>query len=284
MHGHGGIILEAYKNHVLSWDLGPGDRLMWFTTTAWMMWNALVSTLLTGASIVCLDGNPMWPDLDAQWRIAEDVRPTMMGLGPAFVMTCVKQGKEPAATYDLSSLRMLSCRRLTAPDRRVRVAARTVRDPRAGLRRQRRHRRVHRARAGLSDRAGVRRRDVGEVPRRRGLRVRRGRQLGRRRARRARDRRTDAVDAGALLGRRRRHDAVPRHLLRAVPRRDAFRRLGAVQRTRHGRRHRPLRRHPQPRRRAHRDRRDLPRRRAARRGRRQSRRAHRRPGGRARAS
>ena len=64
VHGHGGIILEAYKNHALSWDLGPGDRLMWFTTTAWMMWNALVSTLLTGASIVCLDGNPMWPDLD----------------------------------------------------------------------------------------------------------------------------------------------------------------------------------------------------------------------------
>ena len=107
VHGHGGIILEAYKNHVLSWDLGPGDRLMWFTTTAWMMWNALVSTLLTGASIVCLDGNPMWPDLDAQWRIAEDVQPTMMGLGPAFVMTCVKQGKQPAATYDLTSLRML---------------------------------------------------------------------------------------------------------------------------------------------------------------------------------
>ncbi len=71
VHGHGGITLEAFKNHVLSWDLGPGGRLMWFTTTAWMMWNALVSTLLTGASIVCIDGNPLWPDLDAQWRIAE---------------------------------------------------------------------------------------------------------------------------------------------------------------------------------------------------------------------
>lgn len=108
VHGHGGITLEAYKNHVLSWDLGPGDRLMWFSTTAWMMWNALVSTLLTGASIVCIDGNPMWPDLDAQWRIAEQVRPTMMGLGPAFVMTSAKQGSNPAATYDLSSLRLLA--------------------------------------------------------------------------------------------------------------------------------------------------------------------------------
>jgi acetoacetyl-CoA synthetase len=108
VHGHGGITLEAYKNHVLSWDLGRGDRLMWFSTTAWMMWNALVSTLLTGASIVCIDGNPMWPDLDAQWRIAEEVQPTMMGLGPAFVMACVKQGRDPSRTYNLQSIRMLA--------------------------------------------------------------------------------------------------------------------------------------------------------------------------------
>ncbi len=108
VHGHGGITLEAFKNHVLSWDLGPGGRLMWFTTTAWMMWNALVSALLTGASIVCIDGNPLWPDPDAQWRIAEKVRPTMMGLGPAFIMSCVKRGATPATTYDLSSLRMLA--------------------------------------------------------------------------------------------------------------------------------------------------------------------------------
>jgi acetoacetyl-CoA synthetase len=108
VHGHGGITLEAFKNHVLSWDLGPGGRLMWFTTTAWMMWNALVSTLLTGASIVCIDGNPLWPDPDAQWRVAEKVRPTMMGLGPAFIMSCAKQGASPSTAYDLSSLRMLA--------------------------------------------------------------------------------------------------------------------------------------------------------------------------------
>jgi acetoacetyl-CoA synthetase len=108
VHGHGGITLETYKNHVLSWDLGPDGRLMWFTTTAWMMWNALVSTLLTGASIVCIDGNPMWPDIDAQWRIAEQVRPTMLGLGPAFVMSCAKQDATPSDRYDLTSLRMLA--------------------------------------------------------------------------------------------------------------------------------------------------------------------------------
>jgi acetoacetyl-CoA synthetase len=108
VHGHGGITLEAYKNHVLSWDLGPGDRLMWFTTTAWMMWNALVSTLLTGAAIICLDGNPMWPDLSAQWRLAERLKPTMMGLGPAYIMNCIKAGVSPTDEFDLSTLRMLS--------------------------------------------------------------------------------------------------------------------------------------------------------------------------------
>jgi acetoacetyl-CoA synthetase len=108
VHGHGGITLEAYKNHVLSWDLGPGDRLMWFTTTAWMMWNALVSTLLTGASIVCIDGNPMWPDLDNLWDVAARVRATMMGLGPAFIMACAKTGATPARDHDLSALRLLA--------------------------------------------------------------------------------------------------------------------------------------------------------------------------------
>lgn len=72
VHGHGGILLEHLKNHVLSWDLGPGDRMFWFTTTAWMMWNALVSSLLAGTSIVMLDGNPLHPDLDNQWRLAQD--------------------------------------------------------------------------------------------------------------------------------------------------------------------------------------------------------------------
>jgi acetoacetyl-CoA synthetase len=106
VHRHGGILIEAYKNHGLSWDLQPGDRLMWFTTTAWMMWNALVSTLLLRASIVMLDGNPMYPDLSHQWRLAEELRPTLMGAVPAFLMGCRKAGIEPRQ-FDLSSIRQL---------------------------------------------------------------------------------------------------------------------------------------------------------------------------------
>ena len=82
VHGHGGILVEHFKNHGLSWDLQPGDRLMWFTTTAWMMWNALVSALLLRASIVMLDGNPLYPDLAEQWRLAEETQPTMHGRRP----------------------------------------------------------------------------------------------------------------------------------------------------------------------------------------------------------
>ncbi|MDH5520823.1 MAG: AMP-binding protein, partial [Acidimicrobiia bacterium] len=108
VHGHGGHIIESYKNHVLSWDLGEGDRLMWFSTTAWMMWNALVATIMTGGSIVCIDGNPAHPDITALWRMAEESRPTMLGLSPAFIMGCAKQGVRPTEQFDLTSIRTLS--------------------------------------------------------------------------------------------------------------------------------------------------------------------------------
>jgi len=104
VHGHGGILLEHQKNHALSWDLKPGDRLQWFTTTAWMMWNALVSTLLVRASIVMIDGNPVYPDLSYQWALAEETRPTMLGVSPAFAMACRKEGVDPGRRFDLSSI------------------------------------------------------------------------------------------------------------------------------------------------------------------------------------
>jgi acetoacetyl-CoA synthetase len=106
VHGHGGILLEAFKNHGLSWDLRPGDRLLWFSTTAWMMWNAVVSSLVHRASIVLIDGNPAYPDLAMQWRLAEETRPTFMGASPALLMGCRKAGVDLTA-LDLSSIRQL---------------------------------------------------------------------------------------------------------------------------------------------------------------------------------
>jgi acetoacetyl-CoA synthetase len=107
VHGHGGILVEHVKNLGLGWDLKPGGRLFWFTTTAWMMWNALVSALLLRSSIVLLDGDPAWPDLAQQWRLAEQTRPSVMGVSPAFLMTCRKAGLAPGRDFDLSSIRVV---------------------------------------------------------------------------------------------------------------------------------------------------------------------------------
>ena len=107
VHGHGGQLIEHHKNQGLGWDLKPGGRLQWFSTTAWMMWNALVSALLLRSSIVMLDGDPAWPDLLEQWRLAERNRPTVMGVAPPYLMACRKAGLEPGRDCDLSSLRAL---------------------------------------------------------------------------------------------------------------------------------------------------------------------------------
>jgi acetoacetyl-CoA synthetase len=107
VHGHGGILLEHLKNHALSWDLRPGDRILWFTTTAWMMWNALVSALLVRASIVMIDGSPLFPDLTWQWRLAEETGATLMGASPGFLMACRQEGVQPEKHFDLSRLRQL---------------------------------------------------------------------------------------------------------------------------------------------------------------------------------
>jgi acetoacetyl-CoA synthetase len=107
VHGHGGQLVEHHKNQGLGWDLKPGARLQWFSTTAWMMWNALVSALLLRSSIVMLDGDPAWPDLGEQWRLAERNRPTVMGVSPPYLMACRKAGLNLRDDFDLSSIRVL---------------------------------------------------------------------------------------------------------------------------------------------------------------------------------
>jgi acetoacetyl-CoA synthetase len=104
VHGHGGMLVEHLKAQGLGWDLKPGARLLQFTTTAWMMWNALVSALLTGASIVMVDGDPAWPGLDQQWRLAAETHATHIGLAPPFIMRCRKAGLD-LTQLDLSRMR-----------------------------------------------------------------------------------------------------------------------------------------------------------------------------------
>lgn len=107
VHGHGGILLEHLKNHAFHWDLQPGDCILWFTTTSWMVWNALVSSLMLGASAVLIDGNPMTPDVGFQWRVAADARVTLLGLSPPFIQATRAAGYEPTQNVDMSRVRQV---------------------------------------------------------------------------------------------------------------------------------------------------------------------------------
>jgi acetoacetyl-CoA synthetase len=106
VQGHGGILLEQLKKR-LHMDLRSGDRMFWFTTTGWMMWNFLVGCLLSDAAIVLYDGSPAEPDLGALWSLAERAKITCMGLSAGLLASCEKDGIEPARDYDLSALRAI---------------------------------------------------------------------------------------------------------------------------------------------------------------------------------
>jgi acetoacetyl-CoA synthetase len=105
VHGQGGILLEQLKHMHLHLDAQAGDRVFWFTTTGWMMWNFLLGVLLTDASIVLFDGNPGHPDLGALWDLAERAGVTTFGTSAAYLGACMKAGLEPAGGRDLSRLR-----------------------------------------------------------------------------------------------------------------------------------------------------------------------------------
>ena len=107
VHGHGGIVLEHAKAWSLHYGLQPGDRVMWFTTTGWMMWNFLISGLLTGSTIVLFDGDPAAPDLLALWRVAADEQVDVLGVSAPFIMACRKEGIRPGDLVDLSRVRHL---------------------------------------------------------------------------------------------------------------------------------------------------------------------------------
>jgi acetoacetyl-CoA synthetase len=106
VQGHGGILVEQCKKR-LHLDLRAGDRMFWFTTTGWMMWNFLVGCLLSEAAIVLYDGSPAYPDLGALWGLAERAQITCMGLSAGLIASCEKEGVQPGRDYDLSALRAI---------------------------------------------------------------------------------------------------------------------------------------------------------------------------------
>ena len=105
VHGHGGILAVHLKDVGLMADIGRGDRFFWFSTTGWMMWNFLVSGLLTGATIVLFDGDPASPHLMALWQLAAEERVTWFGVSAPFLTSCRNADLHPGGDLDLSALR-----------------------------------------------------------------------------------------------------------------------------------------------------------------------------------
>ncbi|PIM66901.1 acetoacetate--CoA ligase [Streptomyces sp. JV178] len=109
VHGHGGVLLEHLKTLGLHSDLGPGDRLLWYATTHWMMWNLVASTLLTGATTCTYDGSPApFAKLDVLWELAARHRITVFGTSPQYLLGMAKFGIDPSG-HDLSSVRVVGC-------------------------------------------------------------------------------------------------------------------------------------------------------------------------------
>ncbi|MEV6006896.1 acetoacetate--CoA ligase [Streptomyces sp. NPDC051976] len=108
VQSQGGILLEHLKQTGLHNDLGPGDRFFWYTSTGWMMWNFLVSGLLSGATIVLYDGSPGYPDTAAQWGVAERTGTTVFGTSAAYVIACRKAEVHPGRDFDLSAVKCVA--------------------------------------------------------------------------------------------------------------------------------------------------------------------------------
>jgi acetoacetyl-CoA synthetase len=107
VHSAGGMLLQHSKEHRLQCDLRPGERLFYFTTCGWMMWNWLASGIGSGATLVLFDGSPFAPQA-VLWDYAQDERINVFGTSAKYIDACKKAGLEPARTHDLSSVRVIT--------------------------------------------------------------------------------------------------------------------------------------------------------------------------------
>jgi acetoacetyl-CoA synthetase len=105
VHGAGGTLLQHQKEHLLHTDLGRNDRLFYFTTCGWMMWNWLVSALASGSTVVLYDGSPFHPGPGALWHMAQEERLTVFGTSAKYLSSLQKSDFVPAESVDLTALR-----------------------------------------------------------------------------------------------------------------------------------------------------------------------------------
>ena len=106
-HKVGGVLLQHLKEHMLHSDIRPGDRVFYFTTCGWMMWNWLVSALASRAALVLYDGSPFYPDGNVLWDYAEAVGMTLFGTSAKYIDALKKNNLAPGKKYNLSQLRTI---------------------------------------------------------------------------------------------------------------------------------------------------------------------------------
>ena len=107
VHSGGGLLLQHLKEQVLNCDLKPGERLFYYTTCGWMMWNWLISGLAAGATLVTYDGNPSYPTLDRMPDLIDAERISIFGTSAKYIDSCHKGGLRPRDTHSLASLKAI---------------------------------------------------------------------------------------------------------------------------------------------------------------------------------
>jgi acetoacetyl-CoA synthetase len=108
LHGAGGTLLQHLKEHQLHCDVHPGDRVFYFTTCGWMMWNWLVSALASGATLLLYDGAPFHPDPRALFDFADDAGMTLFGTSAKYLDAVHKAGLAPMETHRLETVRTIT--------------------------------------------------------------------------------------------------------------------------------------------------------------------------------
>jgi len=108
VHGHGGILLENLKNATFHFDLHADDRVFFYTTSGWMLWNFITSTPLTGAVPILYDGHPAYPAPDVLWKMADEAAAASFGASPTYVDQLSRSGIVPRERFKLGSLRTIN--------------------------------------------------------------------------------------------------------------------------------------------------------------------------------
>ncbi|HEY0179295.1 MAG TPA: acetoacetate--CoA ligase [Dokdonella sp.] len=107
VHGAGGTLIQHLKELVLHTDLKREDRLFYYTTCGWMMWNWFVSGLAVGATLVLYDGSPSYPDGNALWNLADEVGISVFGTSAKWLAAIEKEGVKPRQTHKLQNLKTI---------------------------------------------------------------------------------------------------------------------------------------------------------------------------------